>query len=95
MIDYVGGTEGYPGLPYDGINDPTGMQYINADNSIKTFNIINGKILFTGNCGQVIFYNAQGTEINSFDNPTSIDLSSIPHGVYIVTFNGTSTKFVH
>lgn len=95
VIDYVGGTEGYPGLPYDGINDPTGMQYINADNSIKTFNIINGKILFTGNCGRVRFYNAQGTEINSFDNPTSIDLSSIPHGVYIVTFNGTSTKFVH
>jgi len=33
--------------------------------------------------------------MRSLDNPTVIDLGDMPRGIYIVNFNGTSTKFVH
>ena len=53
------------------------------------------KIIFNGNYGEVILYNAQGAAVRSLDNPAVIDLGDMPRGVYIVNFNGTSTKFVH
>ncbi|WP_232220025.1 hypothetical protein [Prevotella falsenii] len=95
VIDYVGGTEGYPGLPYEGVDDPTGVQGISADGKQEMFTITSGKILFNGNCGRVVLYNAQGAAVRSLDNPAVIDLADMPHGVYVVNFNGTSTKFVH
>ena len=95
VIDYVGGTEGYPGLPYEGVDDPTGVQGIEADGSTAGFVVTDGKILFNGSCGRVVLYNAQGAKISSFNNPTTINLSNIPHGIYVVSFRGTSTKFVY
>ena len=95
VIDYVGGTEGYPGLPYEGVDDPTGVQDIEADGSTAGFVVTDGKILFNGSCGRVVLYNAQGAAVHSLDNPAVIDLGDMPRGIYIVNFNGTSTKFVH
>ena len=76
-------------------DDPTGVQGIDADGSTAGFVVTDGKILFNGSCGRVVLYNAQGAAVRSLDNPTVIDLGSMPRGVYIVNFNGTSTKFVH
>ena len=95
VIDYVGGTEGYPGLPYEGVDDPTRVQGIGADGSTTGVVVTDGKILFNGNCGRVVLYNAQGAAVRSLENPTVVDLGDMPRGVYIVNFNGTSTKFVH
>lgn len=94
VIDYIGGTEGYPGLPYAGVDDVDAVQGIAADGDGEAFVIANGKIIFNGNCGRVSLYDAQGAEVSSLNNPTMIDLSGMPHGVYIVKCNGISKKFV-
>ena len=95
VIDFAGGTEGYPGLPYEGTDDPTNIQGVDNNTKAEVFTITDGKIIFNGNYGEAILYNAQGAKISSFNNPTTINLSNMPHGIYVVSFRGTSTKFVY
>ena len=95
VIDFAGGTEGYPGLPYEGCEESTNVHNIANNNSAGFFTIKDGKMIFSGNYGLVVLYNSQGKAIRSFNNPTTIDISNLPRDIYVVTLLGTSTKFIY
>lgn len=65
----------------------------NKTNTFKAFpNPTRGKVRFSKTYQSVIVYNNQGVKLRSFNNCASVDLSTLPNGMYIIKADDTVQK---
>ncbi len=93
VYDFVQGEEGYPGVPYEGLEETT-CNTVHAEHCAVS--VQGGKLVFVGTkpCN-VALYGMHGQLVCRAQYVQEIDMSAYPKGCYVVTYDGKAKKVVY